>query len=67
MATAATLGGERPNDRMQRVGRQWLAHKSYRSLEEELERIRAVKVEDLREVAAAFPLAQRTIGRLLPQ
>lgn len=66
MATAATLGGERPNDRMQRVGRQWLAHNAYRSLEDELERIRSVKVEDLREVAAAFPLSLRTLGRLIP-
>ena len=67
MATAATLGGERPADRMQRVGRQWLAHGKYRSLEEELEHIRAVTVADLKEVAAAFPLGQRTIGRLLPE
>lgn len=66
MATAATVGGERPNDRMQRVGRQWLAHKSYRSLEEELERIRAVRIEDLREVAHAFPLSRRMLGRLIP-
>lgn len=66
MATAATLGGERPNDRMQRVGRQWLAHKSYRSLEDELERIRAITIDDLKAVAEAFPLKPRTLGRLLP-
>ncbi len=66
MATAATLGGERPNDRMQRVGRHWLAHNAYRSLEDELDRIRSVRVKDLKEVAAAFPLGQRTLGQLVP-
>lgn len=66
IATAATLSGERPNDRMQRLGRQWMAHRRYRTLEEELERISSVSLDDLHAVARAFPLANRTIGRLLP-
>lgn len=66
LATAATLGGERPNDRMQRIGRYWLAHGRYRSLEQELDRIRHVTLDDLREVAAAYPLSSRTMARLVP-
>jgi len=66
LATAATLGGERPNDRMQRIGRYWLSHNTYRSLEAELERIEQVTLEDLRDVAEAYPLSNRTLGRLVP-
>ncbi|GAB4387196.1 MAG: pitrilysin family protein [Phycisphaerales bacterium] len=66
LATSATLGGERPNDRMQRIGRSWLAHGCYRSLEQELDRIRRVSLDDLREVAEAFPLGKRTLARLVP-
>ncbi|MBX3324214.1 MAG: insulinase family protein [Phycisphaeraceae bacterium] len=66
IATSATLSGERPNDRMQRIGRQWLAHGRHRSLEEELERIESVTIDDLREVASLYPFTQRTTGRLIP-
>jgi len=65
-ATAYTLGGERPADRMQRVGRQDATLRTYTTLEHELDRINAVTLDDLRAVAADFPLAPTTVGRLLP-
>jgi len=66
LATAITLGGERPGDRMQRLGRLWTYQRRHRSLEEELERINAVTLDDLRETFEAFPLTPRTIGVLRP-
>ncbi|MFN0134377.1 MAG: M16 family metallopeptidase [Phycisphaerales bacterium] len=66
LATAVTLGGERPADRMQRLGRLWTYLARYTTLEEELERINRVTLDDLREVAAAFPIRPQTAGRLLP-
>ncbi len=65
-ATGVTLAGERPAGRMQRLGRQWVYHGEHRTLEEELARINAVTLDDLRAVAAAFPFRPRTVGRLLP-
>jgi predicted Zn-dependent peptidase len=66
LATGVTLGGERPADRMQRIGRQWTYLGGYTTLEEELARINKVTLRDMREVAEAFPLRPVTVGRLLP-
>jgi predicted Zn-dependent peptidase len=66
LATGVTLGGERPADRMQRIGRLWTYLQRHRPLEEELEQINRVTLDDLRAVAAAFPLRPTTTGRLLP-
>ncbi len=66
LATSVTLSGERPHDRMQRLGRLWTMRGEYRSLEEELERIQAVTLDDLRGVCADFPFTPRTVGRMLP-
>ena len=66
LATGVTIGGERPADRMQRLGRQWLYLGEYTTLEEELDRINAVTLDQLRDTANAFPLRPVTVGRLLP-
>ena len=66
MATAVTLGAERPADRMHRIGRLWTYLSSHRTLEEELDRINAVTLRDLREIARDYPLAPVTVGRRLP-
>ncbi len=67
LLTGVTVGGERPADRMQRLGRQWTYLGKYTTLEEELERINRVTLKEMREVAAAFPLKPVTVGRLLPK
>jgi predicted Zn-dependent peptidase len=66
LATAVTIGGERPADRMQRIGRTWTYLSRYRTLEEELDRINRVTLDEMGEVARAFPLKPVTTGRLLP-
>jgi predicted Zn-dependent peptidase len=64
--TAATLGGERPADRMHRLGRLWTYLAEYMPLEEELDRMSKVTVADLKRVAAEFPVEPITYGRLMP-
>jgi len=64
--TAATLAGERPGGRMQRLGRMWTYLGRRVSLEEDLEKINAVTLDDLRAVYEAFPFRPRVVGRLTP-
>lgn len=66
LATGVTLGGERPADRMQRLGRQWTLRGTYTTLEEELERINRVTLGELRAVYEAFPFRPRTVATLTP-
>jgi predicted Zn-dependent peptidase len=66
IATAATLGAERPADRMQRLGRLYSAFRRFMPLEEELAKIDAVTLDDLRATHAAFPIRPVTVGKLLP-
>ena len=65
-ATAATIAGEQPEGRMQRLGRHWTYLNRYETLEREVERMASVTLDDLREVAKAYPISLKTIGRMLP-
>jgi len=65
--TAATTGGERPHDRMHRLGMLWTYLGKYLPLEAELDRLAKVTLSDLRDVARDFPLRPVTIGRLMPK
>jgi len=67
LATSVTLAGERPGGRMQRIGRLWPYLGRYMTLEQELGRINAVTLDDLRAVAHAFPFRPRTVGWMLPK
>lgn len=66
VATAATLAGEKPGDRMQRIGRHWASLGEYRSLEEEIARIDGVTVKSLRDLCAAFDPTPRLLGTMRP-
>jgi predicted Zn-dependent peptidase len=66
VATGATVGGEKPHDRMHRLGRLWTSLGKYMPLEQEVDRLARVTLDDLREVHSMFPIRPRTIGRLLP-
>ncbi|MBX3356843.1 MAG: insulinase family protein [Phycisphaeraceae bacterium] len=66
LATGITVAGERPGGRMQRLGRQWTYLGQYTTLEQELERVSAVTVQQVRDVLAEYPFRPRTIGRLMP-
>jgi predicted Zn-dependent peptidase len=67
IATAVTLHGELPAGRMKRLGRQWTYFGEYRSLEEELAKINAVTLEDLRAVSEQFPLKPILTATLAPE
>jgi predicted Zn-dependent peptidase len=66
-ALGVTLAGEKPSGRMQRLGRLLTTTGEYRSLENELERIRSVTLEDIRGVSERWPFEKRTVGRLVPK
>lgn len=66
IATAVTLHGELPGGRMKRLGRQWTYDGEYRSLEEELSKINAVTLDDLRAVSEQFPLKPMLTATLSP-
>ncbi|MEZ6318995.1 MAG: pitrilysin family protein [Phycisphaerales bacterium] len=65
-ATAAALAGERPGDRMQRLGRLWTMLGRYISLEEDVDRIARVTLEEARAVLDRWPIEPRLVGRLMP-
>ena len=67
LATGATLSGERPDGRMQRLGRQWTNIGRYRSLEDELAKIHALTIQDLRRVSELYPFTPATVGRMVPE
>lgn len=67
IVTGATVGGERPGDRMHRLGRLWMYLGAYHTLELELEKMGAVTLDDVRNVVREFPLRPITVGRLLPK
>lgn len=66
IATAATMQGELPAGRMRRLGTIWTYRREYRTLEQELERINAVTLDDLRAVHKDFPITPLVVGRLTP-
>ncbi|MBL8758122.1 MAG: insulinase family protein [Phycisphaerae bacterium] len=66
VATGITLAGERPDGRMHRLGRQWTTLNDYTTLDEELDRVNAVTLADVRRLLHKYPWQPRTIGRMLP-
>ncbi|MCK4873474.1 MAG: insulinase family protein [Phycisphaerales bacterium] len=66
MLTGVTVQSERPAGRMQRLGRRITYFDEYATLEEELDRINAVTLGDLRELYEAFPFQPRTVVHLAP-
>jgi predicted Zn-dependent peptidase len=56
IATGALIASERPLGRMNRIAACWLRQQEYVPLEEEMKRIDAITVEDLRVCADKFPI-----------
>ena len=67
VATGTTLQGELPGGRMRRLGQLWAYFGEYRSLEDELAKINAVTLNDLRAVTESYPLTPIVTGRLIPK
>jgi predicted Zn-dependent peptidase len=64
IATGVTLSAELPAGRMRRLGRMWTYMGRYSSLEDELRKINAVTLDDLRAVYEAFPMQPMVVGHL---
>ncbi len=62
-ATAAVISAERPMGRVNRMASAWLRRGSYVPIEEEMRRIDAVTIEDLRACAEKYPLEPSVIAR----
>jgi len=66
IVTGAAAAAERPGDRMQRLGRLWTMLGAYQTIDEEIERLSAVTLDDVRAVARDFPIRLQTLGTMLP-
>ena len=51
---------------MERLGRHWTYLNRYETLESEVERMASVTIQDLKDVAKAYPISLKTIGRMMP-
>jgi len=60
IATRIVLRGERPMGRLSSLGGNWIARREYRTIEDDLKRIKSLTGEHIRELLAEFPLAQTT-------
>jgi predicted Zn-dependent peptidase len=67
MATAAMVAAERPGDRMQRLGRLWTMTGQYQPLEDELAKIEAITIDDLRDLCDRYPIDRCTLGKMVPE
>jgi predicted Zn-dependent peptidase len=66
VATGIVVAGERPEGRMHRLGRLWTYLGHYTPLEEELDRVNAVTVADVRALLTRYPFAPAVVGTLSP-
>jgi len=65
--TGETTAGERPEGRMQRLGRRWSAMGDYQPLEERLAKINAVTLDDLASLVEAYDPTPVLVGTLSPE
>ena len=65
-ATAAVISAERPMGRVNRLASGWLRRGTYVPIEEEMRRIDAITIEDLRACAMKYPLEPSVVTRARP-
>ena len=65
-ATAAVISAERPMGRVNRLASGWLRRGTYVPIEEEMRRIDAVTIEDLRACALKYPMEPSVVTRARP-
>ena len=67
IATSIVLSGEMPLGRVNALGSQWLYNGDYRSLEQDMQALMAVKADDLRRLMAEFTFSPMTLVTLTPE
>lgn len=66
IATSVAVAGESPSGRMQRLGSRLASLGTFSPLEEELERINALTLDDLRTLLKQYPFDPHVVGRVVP-
>ena len=67
IASSLVLSGEVPLGRMRSIGSQWIYNKQYRSLEQDMETLRAIDVASLKKLMDDYPFDPMTIVTLGPK
>lgn len=67
MRTAVSVAAELPAGRMQRIGRLLTTLGQHTSLEDELNRMNAITLDELRRVAGEWPMQSIVTGRMMPE
>ena len=65
IATAAAIASEKTLGRMNRMASTWIRRREYLSIEDEMRRIDAITVDDIRECARKYPLRPGVISLAL--
>ena len=61
------LSSERPSGRLFAVGGDWVYRQEYRTLEDDLALVAAIRLEEIAEVLAKYPLTRNTTFSIGPQ
>lgn len=67
VASRVVLRGERPMGRLSSLGSNWVYRREYRTVEDDLRTLRAITLDDIRGLLAAYPLAQTTTIAIGPR
>ena len=67
IASSLVLSGEVPLGRMRSIGSQWIYNKQYRSLEQDMETLRAIDAASLKKLMDDYPFDPMTIVTLGPK
>jgi len=67
LLSRVVLGGELPMARLMSIGNQWLYHREVRTLEEQMEKYRAVTKKDIEDALKIYPFKDWSEFTLLPE
>ncbi len=67
IASQIVLSGELPIGRMRSLGAEWIYNQEYRSLEQDMESLRGVTTESLKQLMRDFPFQPMTVATLGPR
>eukprot|EP00913_Durusdinium_trenchii_P010902 g10231.t1 len=66
VASRVVLRSERPMGRLSSLGSNWVYRKEYRSVADDMQTLRSISSDDIRELLEAYPLAQTTTAAVGP-
>ncbi len=66
VASRVVLRSERPMGRLSSLGGNWVYRREYRSVEDDLNTLKAITLNDIRQVLDTYPLGARTTSTVGP-